>query len=130
LRTIRIPPSRTKGNIGAFPTHQLAAWLIVKYVSATAKAAGLNRCFRLIARIYFEAIAQTPAHPRNQRSWFDCIGVMIRDRISAVIYADSALAGTPNVFEKIVFVIQQMAISKTVMKSSAYGTVLRPHVLI
>ena len=53
----------------------------MKYVSATAKAAGLNKCFPLIAIIYFEAFAKIAAHARNHRSWSDVIGVMISARI-------------------------------------------------
>lgn len=71
LRTSSSPPTSTNGSMVASPTHQLADWLIVKYVSATAKAAGLNRCFLLIARMYFEAIAHTAAQPRNHMSWLD-----------------------------------------------------------
>src|SRR6266496_4451115 len=122
LRTTRIPPSTTNGSIGPFPTHQLADWLIVRYVTATAKAAGFNRCLFLNARIYLEAIAKTPAHTKNQMSWFDWIGVMISARISAEIEADSALAGTPNVLDKIALVIPHTAISRPIVNSSAYGS--------
>jgi hypothetical protein len=83
--TMRRPPISTKGSIDAVPTHQLAVWLMVSAVRATAKATGLNTCLPFILRMYFEAMAHTPAHSRNHRSCVDCAGVMMSARIRAEI---------------------------------------------
>src|SRR5579859_2276375 len=85
FRTINRLPTSTNGSIGPLPTHQLAVWLTVSAVSATANATGLNRCLPLIARIYLDPIAQTAAQPRNHKSWNEVRGVMINARISAEI---------------------------------------------
>src|SRR5581483_12356806 len=83
FRTMSTAPTATKGSIGALPTHQLAVWLMVSAVSATAKATGLKRCFPRMATMYLEAIDQTAAHVKNHRSCVERAGSMIRARMSA-----------------------------------------------
>jgi hypothetical protein len=85
----RSPPTSTKGSMANVPTHQLAAWFNVNAAIATANAAGLKICFLRIARMYFDAIAHTPAQSRNaepaEKTREGDRGVMIKARIKAVI---------------------------------------------
>jgi hypothetical protein len=93
---IKNPPKSTKGNIFGVPIHQLAVSFIVKAVSTTAKAAGLNICFLYIVNIYFDAIAQTEAQKASGKNCEyipPCAGVIKKNKIKAVMYIDSVLVG-------------------------------------
>ena len=88
LRTMHKPPMTTMGMSAELPaTHQVADWPIVRAASATPNAAGLKTCFLPIARIYFEAIANTDAKTRKPipEASFHETGEMISARINAVM---------------------------------------------
>jgi len=88
------------GSIAIFPTHQEALPLIAKAVTATAKAAGLKRCFFLITTINLKAIARVAAQPMKATSVIFFGGVIIRPKIRAVIQTDSTFVGASKTFAK------------------------------
>jgi len=96
-------------------------------VRATANAAGLKMCFLLMAKMYFDAIAQTDAHIKNEKpdiSLKDDSGVIINTKIKAVMYIDSTFAGALNTRAKILLVIQQVRIitrAEIAKASGPYG---------
>ena len=66
-------------------------------------ATGLKICFLPIAKIYFEAMAQTAAQPINIKyvtSEKDTGGFIISAKISAVMYSDSTFVGALNIVAK------------------------------
>ena len=88
LRTSSPPPIRTTAKRGRLPaTHQVAGWLSNSPVSATPRAAGLNRCFLPIAKMYLDEMAHTEAAistPTPLRS-IGATGSRMRTRIRAVM---------------------------------------------
>lgn len=118
------PPTSTNGNIHSVPIHQLAEPLIAYAVRTTANAAGLKICFRLMAKIYFEAIAQTDAHAARLKKTISCgddIGFMISTSIRAVIYADSTFVGALNAHAKMIFVNRQTVVINSTENKRANG---------
>ena len=102
------PPIKTKGSIERVPTHQVAKYPVRSEAENKPIAAGLNICFLLMAKIYFEAIAKTDDHNMKEISPEDIAGVMTRTKIKAVIYIDSLFAGTSKNLEKIRFAMKQV----------------------
>jgi hypothetical protein len=93
----------------------------VNAVTTTAKAAGLKICFLFIATIYLEAIESTAAQSNKAKLVAGLTGVMIRARISAVIYTDSTFVPTSKTLAKRVFVAQVTAIKKVVDNKRLIG---------
>jgi len=113
LRVISHPPIRTGATIHGVPIHQLAERPRVSDVMTTATAAGLKTCFLYIAKIYFEAMEMTEAQSPSEkkvRSEKDLIGVMIKTKMSAVIYTDSIFVGILKTFAKRVLVTQHIKV--------------------
>lgn len=86
-----------------------------------ARAAGLNKCFLLMLKIYFEVIARIPAKTKNGRSAIDLIGVIIKANIKAVIRKDSKFVCTLKALAKTVFVIQQTITIKVAERTKGIG---------
>jgi len=96
----------------ALPTHHVALWESTTEVKNIAIATGLNICFLLIAKMYFDPIAKTPAQNNVPHCQKFVGGVITKAKIKAVIYKDSMLVGALKIFEKSLFDAQHTIIRK------------------
>jgi len=93
-------------------------------VSATANATGLKICLFPIAKIYFDAMAHTDAKIKNPTpaTFVAATGVIIRARMSAVIYTDSTFVCALYTRANIQFVTQHTRVIKKVENASVVGS--------
>ena len=104
FRSISRPIISTGVSMTGVLTHQTAMPLPKSPVIKIENAAGLNICFFLIAKIYLEAMAITGMRINKGRSEKLATGVKMKNKMKAVILADSTLVWTLKSFAKIIFV--------------------------
>jgi len=93
-------------------------------VSITANAAGLKICLLPIEKMNFEVIAHSAAHPkkgRKEANCKECEGVIIRDKMRAVMNVDSEFTGAPRMDAHAVFTAQHITTMVSVERKSAIG---------
>ena len=105
--TTSSPPIKTNGSMMLVPIHQLAAPKEIIDGINTEIATGLKICFLFIENKYFETIARIGAIIRNGNSEKFLKGVIIKIKISAVMYTDSRFVIAFKNFAKSVFVIHE-----------------------
>lgn len=98
FRTTSKPSTKMNGVKSGVATHQLAPSKPIKGTVNAAIAAGLNKCFFLIAKTYLERVAIAAAEISMYTSRALLGGEKIRNRIRPVITEDSIFIGADSNF--------------------------------
>jgi hypothetical protein len=121
FRTNNNPIISTNGRSIGVATHHVSSPDPAILKTSAAKAAGLNRCFLLTAKIYFDAMATTATSIKSNPSPALCNGANIKNRISAVINVDSLVevALKSNVNTEFVTYAEKIRMSSEIVRSRA-----------